>query len=594
MNALDPAQGHGPSTALAVTRTGLADSFEDLFAPVDPAPAVSLLIEYRAARALLERVAGIFADAKTRSCLPYFIDGNEANERYSGEHVAGILFKLDGAIDALNADYWSRLMQSSDILDTMPQKRRTAWHNMISERGTKEPVIPTSRDEDDEDDLEPKTVWVRIPDFTEETIQGTFADLLGSRHTFFAERVDGIFEALSPAHKTNLPSGFRSKLILNYVFDSFGFSSQSRIGTLTDLRVVVARFMGRDDVGEGGHTVRQLTSRLIDYARQYRRGEWVTVDGGAIEVKGHKCGTMHVRIHDEIAWRLNAVLAYLHPGAIPESQCTRPKRGHAKVKHTVQLVTRPLPFAVLQVLDGIERSGQRGNWTFGYGWSDLDKHVRAEVDQVIASIGGIPVHARGPHLGAFKFDYNPGDALREIVASGCVPDTKAHQYYPTPPSLAARMVELAGIGPDDIVLEPSAGQGAIAELLPRGQTTCIEVSALHCTVLRSKGFAVIEDDFLKVSRIKVEPTVVVMNPPFDRAQWEAHVQYAAEMLASLPLDPVWMRDDRGLGSRLVAILPSGAPSRLMLPGFDLTWSEPIEHAFAGSSIVVVILLAVRR
>jgi hypothetical protein len=554
---------------------------------------------------MLERVASIFASGnEARRCLRYFIDGNADGQRYSGMHMAETLFKVDGAVDALNAAYWARLMESSDILDTMPQKRRTAWHDMIENYGMHAPSTL------DEDGNTVKGEWTRIPDFTEETIQGTFAELLASRHKFFAERVDGIFSDLSPAHKTNLPSGFRSKLILNYVFDSCGFASQQRIGTLSDLRVVVARFMGRDDVGEGGHTVRMLTSRLVEYARNERRGEWVTVDGGAIEIKGHKCGTMHVRVHDELAWRLNAVLAYLHPGAIPEAQCTRPKRGPTKAPPKVTLVTRPLPFAVLHALAEFteNKDTRRGQvdgknwyrnydqtetrvWHYGYGWSELDKHVRAEVTQVLESLGGVQINTGERGSGMFAFEYSVASALREIIASGCVPDAKAHQHYPTPPNLAARLVELAEIGPDDLVLEPSAGQGAIAEMLPRGQTTCVEVSALHCAVLRAKGFTVIEGDFLKVSTITVKPTVVVTNPPFDRGQWEAHIVHAADLLASSPTDPVWVRD-RGFGSRLVAILPEGAPAKFSLPGFDLTWSEPI--AFPGTTISVVIMKAVRR
>lgn len=166
-----------------------------------------------------------------------------------------------------------------------------------------------------------------------------------------------------------------------------------------------------------------------------------------------------------------------------------------------------------------------------------------------------------------------------------MPDQRAHQFYPTPRWLAERVVELVEIGPDDTVLEPSAGRGAIAELLPRERTVCVEASALHCAVLRAKGFTVVSGDFLSVTGLVAAPgrpfTRVVMNPPFDRGQWQRHVEHATGMLA-------------GRGARLVAVLPAGAPSKLELPGFALTWSEPIAGAFSGTNISVVLLTVVKQ
>lgn len=545
-------------TALVPTRV-LASSLAELFEPVDAAPIDTLVAEYGEQRLAIERVAGIFEDERTAAVLPYFIDGNEI-----GTRSADRMFKLPGAVAALNAAYWQRLLEATDVLDVMPAGRREEWTKQID-----------SRD---------------VPEFTEAAIRSTLSEHLAARHRYFAERVDGIFAGLSPEHVTNSPAGFGGKLIIDYMVDSDGDPVCSKVPLLVDLRIVVARFMGRTDIGEGGHVVRDLTQKLVRFARHWHRGEWVSVDGGAIEIKLHKSGTCHIRLHEELVWRLNAVLASVNPGVIPESARTRPKRGAVKKARAIERMTRPLPFAVVRALgefrfvDGSDRGGTEpgGVWSYGYGWHELDKHVRAEASQVLTSIGGVERDRNG---GAFRFDYNATPAIGEVVASGCVPDQKAHQFYPTPPALAARVVEFASIGPDDRVLEPSAGQGAIAELLPRERTTCVEASALHCTVLRAKGLTVVHGDFLQLSRttdalLRVgDPTRVVMNPPFDRGQWEAHVEHAAALLA--------------LGGRLVAILPASAPKRLELPGFTLTWSEPIDGAFAGTSISIVILIATR-
>jgi hypothetical protein len=119
---------------------------------------------------------------------------------------------------------------------------------------------------------------------------------------------------------------------------------------------------------------------------------------------------------------------------------------------------------------------------------------------------------------------------------------------------------------------------------------CVEASALHCTVLRAKGFACMLGDFLAMGAsdfvgdgaLAGPLTRVVMNPPFDRGQWRAHVERAAGLLGKA-------------GARLIAVLPAGAPSKLPeLPGFTLAWSEPIHGAFVGTNVSVVILTAVRQ
>src|SRR5690606_8445350 len=107
----------------------------------------------------------------------------------------------------------------------------------------------------------------------------------------------------------------------------------------------------------------------------------------------------------------------------------------------------------------------------------------------------------------------PRDVLAEVVRSGCVPDKVSHQYYPTPEPLARRAAQMADIQPDHRVLEPSAGQGAIAQFLPRAHLTCVEISGLHAEVLRSKGYAVEEADFLDWASNAPPFERIVMSPP---------------------------------------------------------------------------------
>ena len=121
--------------------------------------------------------------------------------------------------------------------------------------------------------------------------------------------------------------------------------------------------------------------------------------------------------------------------------------------------------------------------------------------------------------GWFQFDFDPFSVLEEVVASGCVPDQRAHQFYPTPAALAARAVELAEIGPKDRCLEPSAGTGNLADLMPKDRTVCVEAAQLRCEVLRAKGHEVEQGDFLSFARGGFDR--IVMNPPFDQGRWRA-------------------------------------------------------------------------
>ena len=316
-----------------------------------------------------------------------------------------------------------------------------------------------------------------------------------------------------------------------------------------------------------------------------RWGEWVPVDAGALRIRLYRKGPAHIEVHPDLAYRLNQILASLYPLIIPASFRQKPKK--APKDHV--LMGRPLPFRVLEVL-GTASSARRRVDPHPSGRRDvfvsvpntISLHafqagavVVAEAEEIIRIIGG----TKTPE-GWYEFDYPPMSVIEEIVVSGCIPDAVAHQYYPTPADLAARVVAMAEIAPEHDVLEPSAGTGGLADLADNGRLTCVEVASLNAKVLGAKGHAVIRADFLQwagetVSRFDR----VVMNPPFSAGRARAHVQAAATLLAP--------------AGRLVAIVPASHREKIDLPGCSLRWSEVIEGAFPGVSVAVVILVAVK-
>ena len=103
---------------------------------------------------------------------------------------------------------------------------------------------------------------------------------------------------------------------------------------------------------------------------------------------------------------------------------------------------------------------------------------------------------------------------------------KDFQFFPTPEELAKKIVSIANIQSDEKCLEPSAGHGNIAKLMPN--CDCIELLPENREYLLKNGFNLIHDDFLTFKSEK-EYDVIVMNPPFAKFQDVMHVTKAIEI-----------------------------------------------------------------
>lgn len=543
----------------AVTQAMSGDLVDSpaFFAPMASDLVDSLVGEYGSIRQRIETMATAVRDQQCAGVLHYFVEGNVQDQRHSMPTTVEALFAVDGAVAQLNASFWNRALRMTDVIDYMPQKRRDEWFEQI-----RNPLGRTKNRHTSEQELPP------LPEFEEATVRSTLGHLLASRAKFLAERVDGIFQALSRQHVTNQPQGFGKRMIIQNVF------SYQTHGHINDLRCVIAKFMGRDEPKHGA------TDPVINAAKR-QNGEWMSVDGGALRVRVYGgVGTAHIEVHPEMAWRLNAILASMHPLAIPAEFRTKPKR--AKKVKDFELFDRPLPFAVVGLLAGMRQASERiePSWPeryrdipnamrFDYG--QFDKATMAEAEKVLMAIGGV----KQKHH--WQFDYHPRDVLDQIVCSGCIPDQKSHQFYPTPTNVAEKAIELAEIQPGHKVLEPSAGQGGLVDLIPElAFTQCVEISELHCEILKAKGHYVERADFLKWN-ITGKYDRIVMNPPFSEGRWQAHLEHAAGMLA-----------DNG---RLIAILPASSKGKDLIDGFSLEWSQVFDNEFSGTSASVVIVVA---
>lgn len=150
----------------------------------------------------------------------------------------------------------------------------------------------------------------------------------------------------------------------------------------------------------------------------------------------------------------------------------------------------------------------------------LDRKTYAQLNKVLTAIGGKWNAKQKLHI----FEEDVQDMIENIINTGeysCI--KKDFQFFPTPPKLAEKIVALAQINPDDICLEPSAGTGNIATLLPN--CDCIELHENNRKTLVEKGLNLIYDDFLTFQPEK-KYDIIVMNPPFAKEQDIEHITKA--------------------------------------------------------------------
>lgn len=113
---------------------------------------------------------------------------------------------------------------------------------------------------------------------------------------------------------------------------------------------------------------------------------------------------------------------------------------------------------------------------------------------------------------------------REIVGKNVGVD-----YFPTPPTLAGELVSKADIRSGESVLEPSAGDGQIADRIrtehPDAPLAVVEQSSSLRAILEAENHNVVGQDFLDYQG---KHDKIVMNPPFNDEV--NHVKHAYDLL----------------------------------------------------------------
>lgn len=467
-------------------------------------------------------------ETTNKEAFKYFFAAAEVRDYKVSVNIKQF-FESAPVLKAVDAEYWEYVMSKTDILSYMSADQRYEWGDNIRKHN--------------------------VPEFTIDNVKTTMLEMHRDKELFLARRVDGIFRALSPGHLTNSPMGFGKRFIIAGMRSEYSVDHKY-CGYVHDLRCVVAKLFGREIGAYQPDTYADLNRIDTD-------GQWNYMDGGAFKIRMYKKGTAHIEVHPEISYRLNQLLAFLHPLAIPSEFRTKPNKPIKEHRLNHDLIG----FDILSDLGNFRYN------SYGESWYFLGTLKNSKSSQIIEYIGGVNI---GKNY--YRFDYDPEPIINYIRRTGTIPEYKSHQYYPTPEHIARDAVEMADINDGDFVLEPSAGQGAIAaqirEAHPLSFLQCVEISELHCEILRQKGFEVVNDDFLKHGPGH-KYDVIVCNPPFSQGRAEAHVKHAYELLAD--------------GGVLVSVLPASSKDKQIIEGANHEYSKVYENDFKGCSIGVVIV-----
>lgn len=534
----------------------IPDNYRE-FLPTMTTPAVDeLLHAYEQGEEGMRRLHVDLMCKENRSVLEAFAYGAEAYQSSSKKSFWAKdfidLFNLPRAINARQEHFWFQLFDLCSLTNILPQELWEKWRDSFTAWRS----FSTGGER----------IAAGIPPFDRTTVYSSLSLIESHRANFFSMRVDALWKGLSPSHKTNWGGAFHKRFILDWMYNDHG-SPTSKERVFNDLINACSTILtGAED---------PFTSAYgeLRHAREHP-GEWMEVMGGVMRIKAFLKGTLHVEIHPDVAYRLNVALAYMHPNALPDEATLKPPRRKTGFG-SVELVKSTIPPQVRSYLSECMQQQQAdGLWLLtprvaSHVIGRLSGGIRKMIDEAIEQIGGAPqghVHV---------FDYPPMEVVSEVVKLGKVPDKVSHQFYSTSPELAKEFVEWVGVQDSALCYETSAGTGSIAKHMPL-QTYCVEVDRLRAMALDKMGFDVKQADFLRLSPADLHGEVdfVLMNPPYARGAWMAHIEHAVQFVR--------------YGGAIGAILPEGARRKMpVILGVEVEFSEPKKNCFPDASISVV-------
>lgn len=154
----------------------------------------------------------------------------------------------------------------------------------------------------------------------------------------------------------------------------------------------------------------------------------------------------------------------------------------------------------------------------------------AKVKALITTAGG-KYNSKG--FFSFPLGTDVQHVHQSLLSGSVVNDKKEFQFFATPHAQAVDLCDRAGDLAGKRVLEPSAGDGALADIArDRGaEVVVVENWVVNVEKLKAKGYAVIDKNFLDVSPQEIGLfDVILANPPFSKNQDIDHVLHMLKFL----------------------------------------------------------------
>lgn len=185
---------------------------------------------------------------------------------------------------------------------------------------------------------------------------------------------------------------------------------------------------------------------------------------------------------------------------------------------------------VREVLSKATVAGPAERPTLKLNQPGLERKLYEAVDKVLRALGGKWDRGAAGHTFSRPFEGELKEALESGVA---VDQAKTNEQFFTPNAVADLVWQRAGLEADQLVLEPSAGQGALLnEPLRLGcKIVCVEKDPVLADLLRPLAVEVHCADFMTWEPERgVLFDRVLMNPPFSVGQDTDHVLRAFDLL----------------------------------------------------------------
>jgi len=196
-------------------------------------------------------------------------------------------------------------------------------------------------------------------------------------------------------------------------------------------------------------------------------------------------------------------------------------------------MTETITEDVLTVLSTLDIDGNNVTIT-----AQLDRKLYLAVNKVLERIGGKWNKKAKAHI----FDGDPTERLNNVIECGVLDPKVKTGYFPTPAKIVDKMIGLAYLEGIQAILEPSAGQGHIADKIcsririhPHELYIC-EILPENKKILEEKGYYV-RGDFIEFAQKRGAEgsgwtfDSILMNPPFERQSDIDHVTAAYNLLA---------------------------------------------------------------